>query len=154
MEERINLIKKSLKGDRKEDIAFLNAMLATQNRIVDESLATIEAINTVLKEINEENIKNDVEENTEDVTEDSDIVQEDENKEPQEEKSPEEIEIDNLIDELTNNLDKEDVDEALKSIEEIIPRIENISKTDDENVLYCSFSSDFEKMIFENIFAN
>lgn len=154
MEERIDLIKKSLKGDRKEDIAFLNAMLATQNRIVDESLATIEAINTVLKEINEENIKNDVEENTEDVTEESDIVQEDENKEPQEEKSPEEIEIDNLIDELTNNLDKEDVDEALKSIEEIIPRIENISKTDDENVLYCSFSSDFEKMIFENIFAN
>ena len=54
---------------------------------------------------------------------------------------------------LANNLENESDEEALKSIEKIIPKIESISKSEDENTIYCSFTNDFEKMIFENIFG-
>ena len=151
MEERVEFIKKNLSGNKEEDIAYLGAMLAAQNKVVEESLATIEAINTVLKEFNN---SEEVKEIEDEKNEESDDIKIQENNENQEVRSKEEEEIDTLIDELTNNLDSENVDESLKSIEEIIPKIENISKTDDENVIYCSFSSDFEKMIFENIFAS
>ena len=69
------------------------------------------------------------------------------------EKPKDETDIDALIAELTSNIDNESDEEALASIEKIIPKIEAISKAEDENVIYCSFSSDFEKMIFENIFG-
>ena len=151
MEERVEFIKKNLSGNKEEDIAYLGAMLAAQNKVVEESLATIEAINTVLKEFNNSEEVREIEDEK-DVENDDIQIQED--NEDQKVRSKEEEEIDTLIDELTNNLDSENVEESLKSIEEIIPKIENISKTDDENVIYCSFSSDFEKMIFENIFAS
>ena len=55
-------------------------------------------------------------------------------------------------DELFEHLDNESDDEAIKSIEEIIPKIESLTKSDD-NILYCSFKSELEKILFTKIFA-
>lgn len=142
MEEKVNLIKGKLTGNYSEDIEYLNVLYNAQNKIVEDALATIEAINVILEEINKEQAND---ENIEDNTQ--------ENVNNNEERTQEQTEIDNLIVELTNNMNDGNFEEALKSVEEVIPKIESISKTEDENVLYCSFSSDFEKMIFQNIFA-
>ena len=155
MEERINLIKEKLTGNYKEDVEYLTTLYNAQYRVLEDTTATIEAITTVLKEIT------DVQENNEKVEEE--VVKEEEKEEtpneenvevPANEQVPQENnEIDALIDELTNNLENESDEEALKSIEKIIPKIESISKSEDENTIYCSFTNDFEKMIFENIFG-
>lgn len=155
MEERINLIKEKLTGNYKEDVEYLTTLYNAQYRVLEDTTATIEAITTVLKEIT------DVQENNEKVEEE--VVKEEEKEEtsteenaeaPAKEQVPQENnEIDALIDELTSNLENESDEEALKSIEKIIPKIESISKSEDENTIYCSFTNDFEKMIFENIFG-
>lgn len=158
MEERINLIKSNLTGNYKEDVEYLTSLYNAQSKVLEDTIATIEAINSVLKEITDEqeDTEEKKEENTEEKVEDNKI--EEEVEETQEEgiedkRTDEEKEIDNLIDELIKNIDNESNEEALSNIEMIIPKIEAMSKTDDENILYCSFSSDFEKMIFQNVFA-
>lgn len=151
MEEKIDLIKGKLTGNYGEDIEYLNVLYNAQNKIVEDALATIEAINIVLEELNKEQTNDEIiEENTQN---NENIVNEEENKEENEERTQEQEEIDNLIVDLTKNINSGNIEEALKNAEEVIPKIETISKTENENALYCSFSSDFEKMIFQNIFA-
>lgn len=141
MEEKIQVIKKNLTGDYNKDIEFLNSLYNQENQIIEDAKATIDAVNIVIEEISnnekdniEENGKNDVE------------------KDELQEKSKEQQEIDNMIDELFEHMEQESDDEALKSIEDIIPKIEALTKSDD-NVLYCSFKSELEKLLFTKIFA-
>lgn len=155
MEDRINLIKEKLTGNYKEDIEYLNTLYSAQTKVMEDTLATIEAINSVLEDItkeqdeiaNEEVIENN--DNVENVEETEEVNE----NEQQEDRSPVQIEIDNLMVELKQNMDSENDNEALAVIEKIIPKIEDISKTDRDDLIYCSFTSDFEKMIFQNIFA-
>ncbi|MGN1012684.1 MAG: hypothetical protein ACI4ON_02500 [Clostridia bacterium] len=160
MEERINLIKKNLTGNYNEDVEYLTTLYSAQSRVLEDTVATIEAINTVLEEITkEQEIAVEKEEITkEEIEEDNRVEEKAEDVKKEQElqedtRTDEEKEIDDLIAELTSNIDNESDEEALASIEKIIPKIEAISKAEDENVIYCSFSSDFEKMIFENIFG-
>lgn len=160
MEERINLIKKNLTGNYNEDVEYLTTLYSAQSRVLEDTVATIEAINTVLEEITKkQEIAEEKEEITKEKIEEDNRVEEkaeDVKKElelQEDTRTDEEKEIDALIAELTSNIDNESDEEALASIEKIIPKIEAISKAEDENVIYCSFSSDFEKMIFENIFG-
>lgn len=160
MEERINLIKKNLTGNYNEDVEYLTTLYSAQSRVLEDTVATIEAINTVLEEITkEQEIAVEKEEITkEEIEEDNRVEEKAEDVKKEQElqedtRTDEEKEIDALIAELTSNIDNESDEEALASIEKIIPKIEAISKAEDENVIYCSFSSDFEKMIFENIFG-
>ena len=138
MEEKIQVIKKNLTGDYKKDVEFLNSLYDQENKIIEDAKATIEAINIVVQEIENKNneIKVEDENNTEEI----------------EEKTKEEQEIDKMIDELFDHLDNESDEEAIKSIEEIIPKIESLTKSDD-NILYCSFKSELEKVLFTKIFA-
>ena len=138
MEEKIQVIKKNLTGDYKKDVEFLNSLYDEENKIIEDAKATIEAINIVVQEIENKNneIKVEDENNTEEI----------------EEKTKEEQEIDKMIDELFDHLDNESDEEAIKSIEEIIPKIESLTKSDD-NILYCSFKSELEKVLFTKIFA-
>lgn len=151
MEEKVNLIKEKLTGNYNEDIEYLNVLYNAQNKIVEDALATIEAINIVLEEINKEQTNDEVVE--ENIQENDNINEESSQEGSNEERTQEQAEIDDLIADLTNNMNNGNYDDALKSVEEVIPKIEAISKTDEDNILYCSFSSEFEKMIFKNIFA-
>ena len=138
MEEKIQVIKNNLTGDYKKDVEFLNSLYDEENKVIEDAKATIEAINIVVQEIENKNneIKVEDENNTEEI----------------EEKTKEEQEIDKMIDELFDHLDNESDEEAIKSIEEIIPKIESLTKSDD-NILYCSFKSELEKVLFTKIFA-
>lgn len=138
MEEKIQVIKKNLTGNYKKDVEFLNSLYDEENKIIEDAKATIEAINIVVQEIENKNneIKVEDENNTEEI----------------EEKTKEEQEIDKMIDELFDHLDNESDEEAIKSIEEIVPKIESLTKSDD-NILYCSFKSELEKILFTKIFA-
>lgn len=138
MEEKIQVIKKNLTGNYKKDVEFLNSLYDEENKIIEDAKATIEAINIVVQEI--ENKKNEIK------------VEDENNTEEIEEKTKEEQEIDKMIDELFDHLDNESDEEAIKSIEEIIPKIESLTKSDD-NILYCSFKSELEKVLFTKIFA-
>ncbi len=138
MEEKIQVIKKNLTGNYKKDVEFLNSLYDEENKIIEDAKATIEAINIVVQEIENKNneIKVEDENNTEEI----------------EEKTKEEQEIDKMIDELFDHLDNESDEEAIKSIEDIVPKIESLTKSDD-NILYCSFKSELEKILFTKIFA-
>ena len=138
MENKIQVIKKNLTGDYKKDVEFLNSLYDQENKIIEDAKATIEAINIVVEEINnnDNRFKTEDENNVEEV----------------QEQSMEEQEIDKMIDELFEHLDNESDDEAIKSIEEIIPKIDSLTKSD-EDVFYCSFKSELEKIIFTKIFA-
>lgn len=152
MEEKINLIRNKLTGDINIDIQLLNSMYSAQNLILEDTQATIEAINIVYNELTNE--ENEIAEQ---------VVQEDDNQKSQEVVEKEEeisqideeekSEIDLMIDNLIENIDNESTEEALKDAEQIIPKIEAISKATDDNTLYCSFSTDFERLLFTDIFA-
>ncbi|MBQ8379246.1 MAG: hypothetical protein IJX34_00350 [Clostridia bacterium] len=145
MEEKIQVIKNNLTGNIEEDINFLNSLYEEERLVIEEATSTIEAINIVLEEIKKAEDKEEVKE---DINEEN---QEQENEELVE-KTQEEIEIDNKIAELLEHIGQESDEEALKSIEELIPRLESLTKNED-GVLYCSFKNEFEKKIFERIFA-
>lgn len=155
MEERINLIKEKLTGNYNQDVEYLNTLYSAQTKVMEDALATIEAINIVLEDIvREQNEK--VEDNIiddEKNIEDREEIEENNVNLNREERTIEQTEIDDLIVELKKNMDGGDDSQALAIIEKILPRIEDISKSDSEDVIYCSFTSDFEKMIFQNIFA-
>ena len=138
MENKIQVIKKNLTGDYKKDVEFLNSLYDQENEIIEDAKATIDAINIVVEEINnnDNRFKTEDENNVEEV----------------QEQTVEEQEIDKMIDELFEHLDNESDEEAIKSIEEIIPKIESLTKSDD-NILYCSFKSELEKVLFTKIFA-
>lgn len=133
MEERIKLIKDNLTGDFKEDIVFLNSLYDQESNIIEDAKATIEAINIIVEEIRKE----------QETKEENEVV---------DELSIEEQEIDNMIAILLEHIEKESDDDAIKSIENILPKVEALTKSDD-NVIYCSFKSEFEKLLFERIFA-
>lgn len=140
MEEKIQLIKNNLTGDFSEDIKFLNSLYDEENRIIEDAKTTIEAINIVVEEIKKE----------QETKEENEVV--DEQIEEQSERSAQEQEIDNMITVLLEHINTESDDEAIKSIEEILPKVESLTKSDD-SIIYCSFKSEFEKILFERIFA-
>jgi len=76
MEEKVNLIKGKLTGNYSEDIEYLNVLYNAQNKIVEDALATIEAINVILEEINKEQTND---ENIEDNTQEKNTRKENEN---------------------------------------------------------------------------
>lgn len=146
MEEKIQLIKNNLTGNIDEDINFLSSLYDEEKAILDDATATIEAINIVLEEIKKG-------QETKEENEEENIVNEEEaTVEEEVEKTPEEIEIDEKITELLGHINIESDEDALKSIEELIPKIENLTKEED-GILYCSFKTEFEKRLFERIFA-
>lgn len=141
MEEKIQVIKNNLTGNIEQDIDFLDALYENQNAIIEDATTTIEAINIVLQEIKKE------QENKEE-----NLVENEEQTEELDQKTPEEIEIDNKISELLEHIGEESDEEALANIEELIPKIESLTKNED-GILYCSFKNEFEKKMFERIFA-
>lgn len=154
MEEKVNLIRNKLTGDINIDIQYLNSMYNAQNLILEDTKATIEAINIVYNELTKEEDENEEIEPKEEIVNNKqeqveELAQEDNNKISDEEKN----EIDLMIDNLIENIDNESTEDALKGAEQIIPKIEALSKATDENTLYCSFSTDFERLLFTDIFA-
>ncbi len=142
MEERIKLIKDNLTGDLNKDLEFLNSLYEQEENTIEDATATINAINIILEELN----KKQQEEKDEQEVQTNDEVEE------EVQRTPEEIEIDEKIKELLGHIDQESDDEAIKSIEELITKIEELTKSDDD-ILYCSFKNEFEKKLFERIFA-
>ena len=144
MEEKINIIKENLTGNYDEDIKYLSDFAEEKQKQIDDDIDTLDAINSVIKELsntvsNEEVIE---ENNEESLGENIDVV--DESKKEQ---------IDALIAELTQDIEKGNFDDALRSAESVIAEVEDLSKSNDDNKLYCSFSTEFEKSLFEYIFA-
>lgn len=155
MEEKIKLIKENLKGNYEEDVSFLNSLYDEENAVIEDAKATIEAINIVLEELNNEKVEN-VEsvEKAEETEQVEDPKQQEDLQNDQPERTAEEIEIDGMIDELLGHIDQESDDQAIDSIEKIIPRVEKLTQNnEDDGILYCSFKSEFEKVLFEKIFA-
>ena len=155
MEEKIKLIKENLKGKYEEDVSFLNSLYDEENAVIEDAKATIEAINIVLEELNNEKVEN-VEsvEKAEETEQVEDSKQQEDLQTEQPERTAEEVEIDGMIDELLGHIDQESDDQAIDSIEKIIPRVEKLTQNnEDDGILYCSFKSEFEKVLFEKIFA-
>lgn len=155
MEEKIKLIKENLKGNYEEDVSFLNSLYDEENAVIEDAKATIEAINIVLEELNNEKVEN-VEsvEKAEEAEQVEDSKQQEDLQTEQPERTAEEVEIDGMIDELLGHIDQESDDQAIDSIEKIIPRVEKLTQNnEDDGILYCSFKSEFEKVLFEKIFA-
>ena len=155
MEEKIKLIKENLKGNYEEDVSFLNSLYDEENAVIEDAKATIEAINIVLEELNNEKVEN-VEsvEKAEETEQVEDSKQQEDLQTEQPERTAEEVEIDGMIDELLGHIDQESDDQAIDSIEKIIPRVEKLTQNnEDDGILYCSFKSEFEKVLFEKIFA-
>lgn len=125
MEDKIKEIKESLSGDLDSDLNFLNSQIEEKNKEIENANLTIEAINEVLNELTKEN---------------------------EEKEQTEDNELDLMIKSLQDKINNQDDDGALDDIEKIIPKIEALTKNDD-NTLYCSFSNTLEKLIFEKIFA-
>ncbi len=157
MEERINLIKEKLTGNLDFDIEYLKSMYEVQNRVLEDVQATIEAIEVVYNELanetEEEQVENTKEDDEEETKAEVKVEVEEDKAEQETQVSAEHAEIDAMINDLIANVNNESVDEALKNIEQIIPKIEALSKSESDDVIYCSFSSDFEKSIFMDIFA-
>ncbi len=157
MEERINLIKEKLTGNLDLDIEYLKSMYEVQNKVLEDVQATIEAIEVVYNELangtEEKQVENTKEDDEEDTKNEEPKVEEEDKAEPETQVPAEHAEINAMINDLIANVNNESVDEALKNIEQLIPKIEAISKSESDDVIYCSFSSDFEKNIFMDIFA-
>ncbi len=153
MEEKIELIKQNLTGDFQKDIELLNTLYDEENRIIDDAKTTIEAINIVAEAIKDvqSNVNAENEEDKEDTSanvEKNEVI----NEEVVEKEVETNNEIDNLIMTLLENVNNESEEEAIDSIEAILPKVEELTKSD-ENTLYCSFNNDFEKALFTRIFA-
>lgn len=159
MEKILDLIRNNLTGNYDEDVEFLNSLYEEENKIIENANATIEAINIVAQEIEDEKEDNQVIDETKE-----DEVEENSNEESEEEKeelSEEELEarakqeeeIDGMIDDLFTKMDEENHKDLLPDLENIITKIESLSNTSNEKEIHCSFSNDIERMIFEKIFA-
>ena len=150
MEKILDLIKNNLTGNYDEDMEFLNSLYEEENKIIENANATIEAINIVTQEIEDgkyETTETDIdEEKVEDAEKEA-------TEEELEKRAEQETEIDNMIDTLFQKMAENDGTELLPDLENIITKIESLSSVSNENEIHCSFSTDFEKMIFEKIFA-
>lgn len=148
MEKILDLIRNNLTGDYESDVNFLQSLLDEENKIIQNANTTIEAINIIANELEDERVEEEPEEENElEQTEEESVEQE------QKEVSPEEKEIDDLIDVLFSKIDEEDVDSLLYRIENIINKIEGLTDTSDESQIHCTFSNEIERRIFEKILA-
>ena len=153
MEEKINIIKANLTGDFEQDIQNLYILAQDKQRELEDGIETLNAINSVIEELentktnevveevdeNNEEVEENVEESLEETSDDFDVAKQDQ--------------INSMIAELTQDLQNGDIDEALTGAEEIIAEVEELSKFDDDTKIYCSCSSDFEKSIMKYVFA-
>lgn len=159
MEEIVEIIKKNLTGNYEEDIEFLNSLYEEENKIIENANATIEAINIVVQEIEDEKEDNQVIDETkedeveENLNEESEEEEEELSEEELEARAKQEEEIDGMIDDLFTKMDEENHKDLLPDLENIITKIESLSNTSNEKEIHCSFSNDIERMIFEKIFA-
>ena len=143
MEEKINIIKENLTGNHEEDLNYLYSFAKEKRELIDDEIDTLSAINSVIEEL--ENTVSNGEVNKEaEVASSEELVEVDEQKKEQ---------IDAMIAELNQGLEEGNLDEALTSSQNVINEVEELSKIDDETKLHCSFASNFEKNIFEYIFA-
>ena len=138
MEEKINMIVEKLTGNYESDLQYLNSMKEEALQEFVDKRETLRAINSVIKEV--ENVQTEVLNNDEDNNED--IVSE-ESKEL----------FDKVLNELYEDLNNKNYDSALNNCKTLINEVEGIAKTNDPSKIYCSFSSEFEKKLFEKIFA-
>ncbi len=144
MEEILNLIRENLTGNYESDMEFLTSLEEEENRIISNANATIEAINMIREEVENEQREDEIEEEEE--------VEYSESED--DERTPEEVEIDNMIDDLFEEIEGKDYSEvSLDKIENVINKIESLTDTSDEKEIHCSFSNEIERMIFEKIFA-
>ena len=136
MESKVDIIKGQLTGDVQKDVELLQNLYNECNLVIEDAHTTIEAIGIVLEELKqtEEKTEIEVEENVE-------------NNEEQRE------EIDAMIETMIANFSSENNDIAIEEVENIIDRLENLTKSE-ENKIYCSFNSDYEKILFYEIFAD
>ena len=153
MEEKINIIKANLTGDFEQDIQNLYILAQDKQRELEDGIETLNAINSVIEELentktnevveevdeNNEEVEENIEESLEETSDDFDVAKQDQ--------------INSMIAELTQDLQNGDIDEALTGAEEIIAEVEELSKSVDETKLYCSCSSDFEKRIMMYVFS-
>lgn len=159
MEKILDLIRNNLTGNYDEDVEFLNSLYEEENKIIENANATIEAINIVAQEIEDEKEDNQVIDDTkeDEVEENSNEESEEEEAELSEEeleaRAKQEEEIDGMIDDLFTKMDEENHKDLLPDLENIITKIESLSNTSNEKEIHCSFSNDIERMIFEKIFA-
>ena len=58
MEKILDLIRNNLTGNYDEDVEFLNSLYEEENKIIENANATIEAINIVAQEIEDEKEEN------------------------------------------------------------------------------------------------
>lgn len=145
MEEKIELIKQNLTGDVEKDIEFLNSLYNQEAQIIEEASATIDAINIIAEAIQNEISNEETEEESEEVEE---TKTEEEN-----EKELKEKEINDLLIQVNQLIEEGNDEEALSKIEGAIDKIEEMDNKSDENTIYCSFGSEFERELFERIFA-
>ena len=138
MEEKINMIVEKLTGNYESDLQYLNSMKEEALQEFVDKRETLRAINSVIKEV--ENVQTEVLNNDEDNNED--IVSE-ESKEL----------FDKVLNELYEDLNNKNYDSALNNCKTLINEVEGIAKTNDPSKIYCSFSCEFEKKLFEKIFA-
>ena len=153
MEEKINIIKANLTGDFEQDIQNLYILAQDKQRELEDGIETLNAINSVIEELentktnevveeideNNEEVEENLEESLEEASDAFDVSKQDQ--------------INSMISELTQDLQNGDIDEALTGAEGIIAEVEELSKSDDDTKIYCSCSSDFEKSIMKYVFA-
>ena len=153
MEEKINIIKANLTGDFEQDIQNLYILAQDKQRELEDGIETLNAINSVIEELentktnevveeideNNEEVEENLEESLEEASDAFDVQKQDQ--------------INSMISELTQDLQNGDIDEALTGAEGIIAEVEELSKSDDDTKIYCSCSSDFEKSIMKYVFA-
>jgi len=143
MEEKINIIKENLTGNHEVDLNYLYSFAKEKRELIDDEIDTLSAINSVIEEL-ENTVSNEEVNKEADVANSEDLVEVDEKKKEQ---------IDAMIAELNQDLEEGNLDKALTSSQNVINEVEELSKTDDETKIHCSFTSNFEKNIFEYIFA-
>ena len=152
MEEKINIIKTNLTGDYEQDLQNLYTLAQNKQRELEDGIETLNAINSVVEELENtktnEVVEDDVDENNEENIEES-LEETSDSLDAQKQEQ-----INSMISELTQDLQKGDIDEALTGAEGIIAEVEELSKNDDDTKLYCSCSSDFEKSLMEYVFAD
>ena len=153
MKEKINIIKANLTGDFEKDIQDLYTLAQDKQKELEDGIETLNAINSVIEELentktnevveevdeNNEEVEENVEESLEEASDAFDVAKQDQ--------------INSMIAELTQDLQNGDIDEALTGAEGVIAEVEELSKSDDNTKIYCSCSSDFEKSMMKYVFA-
>lgn len=136
MEEKINLIQNQLTGNLATDMEFLNKLRDEQTNVIQDAEQTIEAVNIIIEAVQETMVE----------VKDAKKVALDRKTENQK------SEVQDIVDEVLSNINEGNEANALVAIEDLLEKLEDMNKND-ENTMYCSFKSEYEKQLFEKIFS-